>query len=126
VELVNSGCHMLKCSQNCPQFGHQPSKTFASPVLGRKTLKHIGLQERKVISQPRAPISIRPAIVRTLKQGSFKHPLINLTSFTGIQHSINKFYQICPLIHSNPRFKYMHSRGVLSDSIPIYVTVSAL
>jgi len=38
--LVNSGFHTRNnFTENYSKFGHAPSRTFASPVLGRKFLK---------------------------------------------------------------------------------------
>jgi len=49
--LVNSGFHTPKnFSDNDPQFGHVHSKTFASPVLGRKSSYNTGLNGRPDVS----------------------------------------------------------------------------
>lgn len=56
VVLVNSSFHTRKdFSENYLQFGHASSKCFASPVLGRKRLKNIGLEGRQIISLLRTP-----------------------------------------------------------------------
>jgi len=54
--LINSGFHTRNnLSENIPQFGHAPSELFASPVLGRKSLKNVGLKGRRIINLPGAP-----------------------------------------------------------------------
>jgi hypothetical protein len=48
---VNSGVHRgNNFTENNPQFQHVTSKTFASPFLGRKTSKNIGLKKLQFIS----------------------------------------------------------------------------
>jgi len=44
--LVNSAFRMRNnFSEDYPQFGHALSKSFASPVLGRKSLRNISLKQ---------------------------------------------------------------------------------
>jgi hypothetical protein len=53
--LLNSGFHTRKnFSEYYPKFGYAASKIFASPVVGRKSLKNAGLKRRQIISQPEA------------------------------------------------------------------------
>jgi hypothetical protein len=40
---------------NYPKFEYAPLKMFVSPVLGRKFLKNIGLNGRKINGLPGAP-----------------------------------------------------------------------
>jgi hypothetical protein len=48
--LVNSGFQMWKdLFGNYPQYGHEPSKIFYSPVLGPKNLEIIVLEWRQII-----------------------------------------------------------------------------
>jgi hypothetical protein len=48
-------------SANYSQSGHAPSKLFASPVIGRKTLKNIGLKDAKLLVCSGCPrVSGRP------------------------------------------------------------------
>jgi hypothetical protein len=37
-------------SENYPQFGRAPSKMFASPALGGKCLRNIGLKNGKLLA----------------------------------------------------------------------------
>jgi len=54
--LINSGFHKRNnLSENTPQFGHTPSELFASPILCRKSLRNIGLKERRIIIVPGGP-----------------------------------------------------------------------
>jgi hypothetical protein len=51
--LINSGFHKLNnLSENIPQFGHAPSKLFASSILYRKSLRNIGLKGHPIIILP--------------------------------------------------------------------------
>lgn len=53
VVLVYSGFHMRRdFPENYLQFGHAPSKSLASSVLGRKKLKNIGFDGRQIINLP--------------------------------------------------------------------------
>jgi hypothetical protein len=48
---VNSGVHTENnFKENYPQVQHVTSKTFASPVLGRKTSKNTGFKRLQFIS----------------------------------------------------------------------------
>ena len=48
--------------ENYPQFRYAPSKIFASPVLGRKSSKNVGLKGAKLLFRPgRQIISLRGA-----------------------------------------------------------------
>ena len=47
-------------SENDPKFGQVPSKTFAGPVTGRKSLKNVGLHWRPPISLPKPPKCLEP------------------------------------------------------------------
>jgi hypothetical protein len=38
--------------ENYPHFWHAPSKRFTSRVVGRKSLKNIGLNGRQIVSLP--------------------------------------------------------------------------
>ena len=61
--LINSGFHTRNnLSENIPQFGHAPSELFASPLLGRKSLKNIGLKGRRIINLPGAPTCLGLAL----------------------------------------------------------------
>jgi hypothetical protein len=53
-------------SDSYPQFGHAPSKTVAISVLGRKSLKNIGLKARQIISQSGAPTHLAPVLTTQL------------------------------------------------------------
>jgi hypothetical protein len=76
--LVNLGFHTRKnLSENNPQFGHAFSKIFSSPVLGRKSLKNIGLKWRRIIRLPGASTSLRPALAAR----SHIYRLLLLSSF---------------------------------------------
>ena len=49
--LINSGFHTRNnLSENIPQFGQAPSELFASPILGRKSLKNIGWKGRQIMN----------------------------------------------------------------------------
>ena len=62
--LINSGFHMRNnLSANIQQFGHAPSEMFGSPILGRKSLKNIGVKGRRIINLPGAPTCLGPALV---------------------------------------------------------------
>ena len=61
--LINSGFHTRNnLPENIPQFGHAPSELFASPLLGRKSLKNIGLKGRRIINLPGAPTCLGLAL----------------------------------------------------------------
>jgi hypothetical protein len=61
--LVNLGYHTRKnCSDNYPQFGHAPSKMFASPTVGRKNLNNTGFKGRRIIQPPGTLICLGPAV----------------------------------------------------------------
>jgi len=54
--LINSGFHTRSnLSENIPLFG--------SPILGRKSLKNIGLKGRRIIHLSAAPTFLGPALV---------------------------------------------------------------
>ena len=54
--LINSGFHKRNnLSENIPQFGHTAWELFASPILCRKSLRNIGLKERRIIIVPGGP-----------------------------------------------------------------------
>ena len=62
--LINSGFHKQNnLSENIPQFGHAPSELFASPFLGRKSLKNIGLKGSRIINLPGAPTCLGTALI---------------------------------------------------------------
>jgi hypothetical protein len=61
--LVNSGFHTRKnVSEIYPKLWHASAKMFASPVLGRKSLKNIGLKGRQIISLPGKLTRLGPAL----------------------------------------------------------------
>jgi hypothetical protein len=45
-----------------PQFGHAPSKTVLSPVIGLKSLKNIGLKGRQINGLPGEPTCLGVAL----------------------------------------------------------------
>jgi hypothetical protein len=56
--LIKSRFHTRNnLSENILQFGHAPLELFGSPILGRKSLKNIGLKWRRIIRLPGAPTS---------------------------------------------------------------------
>jgi len=59
--LVSSGFHTQKnLSENYPQFGHALSKSFAGPVLCRKSLRISVWRDAKLLACPgRPPVSGR-------------------------------------------------------------------
>jgi len=62
--LIISGFHTRNnLSENIPQIGHAPSEMFGSPILGRKSLKNIGVKGRRIINLPGAPTCLGPALV---------------------------------------------------------------
>jgi hypothetical protein len=61
--VVNRSFHTRKSfTEYYPQFGHGVLETFASHGLGRKSLRNIGLNGRQIISQPRVPTYLGPAL----------------------------------------------------------------
>lgn len=61
--LVNLGYHTRKnCSDNYPQFGHAPSKMFASPTAGIKNLNNTGFKGRRIIKLPGMHICLGPIL----------------------------------------------------------------
>jgi len=62
--LINSGFHTRnKLAENIQQFVNAPSALFASPILGRKSLKNIDLKGRRIINLPGASTCLGPAVV---------------------------------------------------------------
>jgi len=62
--LVNSGFRMRKnFSGNYLESGNAPWEMFASPVLGPKILKNVGLRWRQLISLPGAPACLGSILV---------------------------------------------------------------
>ena len=54
--LINSSFHTRNnLSENIPQFGHAPSELFASLILGRKSIKNIGLKGSELLICPGRP-----------------------------------------------------------------------
>jgi hypothetical protein len=63
VGLVNLGYHTRKkCSDNYLQFRHAPSKIFASPTVGRKSLNKTDFKGRRIIKFPGTHIRLGPAL----------------------------------------------------------------
>lgn len=58
----------VNCSENYPQFGHLLLKRFASPVLGRKNLRNIGLKRRHIISLPGVTTYLGPVLLAPLQR----------------------------------------------------------
>jgi hypothetical protein len=59
----NSSFHKQKnFLENYPQIGASALRIFASPLLGRKSLKNIGLKGRQIINVPRAPTCLGPVL----------------------------------------------------------------
>jgi hypothetical protein len=69
IMLMHSGFQMRKnFSTNYQQFWHILSKTFATSVLGQKSLKNIGLKGAKLLAcQGRPYVSSRPWVVYTAR-----------------------------------------------------------
>jgi hypothetical protein len=64
--LVNLGYHTRKkCSDKYPQFGHVPSKIFASPTVGRKSLNNTDFKGSRIIKLPGTHICLGPALHTT-------------------------------------------------------------
>lgn len=62
--LIKAGFHTRNdLSETIPQFGHVPSELFASPFLGRKSLKNIGVKGRQIINLPGVPTYLGLALV---------------------------------------------------------------
>jgi hypothetical protein len=49
-------------SEYYPLYGHAPSRSLASPVVGQKGLNNSLSKGRKIISLPRAPICLGPVL----------------------------------------------------------------
>lgn len=62
-------------SENYLQFRHALPKTFASPVLGRKSFKNIGLKGRRTIKLPGAPTCLGRALSLVDMAAPFSCPL---------------------------------------------------
>jgi hypothetical protein len=61
--LVHSVFHTRKnFPENYPQFGHVPSKIFASPVLCRRISKNIGLKGARLLVCLVVPMCFGPAL----------------------------------------------------------------
>ena len=49
-------------SENYPKLGTHALKIFASPVLGRNSLKNISLKRRQIVRLPKVATCLGPAI----------------------------------------------------------------
>ena len=105
--LVNSGFpHPKKCLRRLSTIGHALSKMFASPILGRKSSKSIGLKGRQINDMLRAPPCFWPTL--SVETWLYWHHII--------AHSSNVLAPLWSMVWS--RGQLLHGSAPLSGSEP--------
>jgi hypothetical protein len=75
-------------NKNCLEFGHTPSKSCPSPVLGQKSLSNIGFKGHQIIELSRVPKCLASALV-TYKQWQASRSCLKYTASLKIVITVN-------------------------------------
>jgi len=76
-------------SEDYPPFAHAPSKIFASPVLGRRSLNNVGFRSHQIINLPGAPTSHGPALfsIKLHNITPYKRRIFLVIAWSGSSYS---------------------------------------